>query len=82
MLGANFQPLLRVPLCEWHLLTEAGEVTLGVAGVGGAESVFRADAANGFSVIVAEQIVVGGPARTAVFPVNMVNVQIDRTMMI
>ena len=50
-------------------LAEAGEVTLGVAGVGAAESVSRADAADGFSVVFAEQI--------AVVPVNMVNVQTD-----
>ena len=58
-------------------LAEAGEVTLGVAGVGAAESVSWADAADGFSVIVAEQIAVGGSARTTVVPVNMVNVQTD-----
>ena len=40
-------------------LAEAGEVTLGMVGVGAAESVSRADAADGFSVIVAEQIAVG-----------------------
>ena len=58
-------------------LAEAGEVTLGMVGVGNAESVSRADAADGFSVIVAEQITVGESARTAVVPVNMVNVQTD-----
>ena len=55
-------------------LAEAGEVTLGV---GAAESVSRADAADGFSAVVTEQIIVGGSAHTAVVPVNMVNVQTD-----
>ena len=45
-----------------------------MAGVGATESVSRADAADGFSVMVAEQIAVGGSAWTAVVPVNMLNV--------
>ena len=48
-----------------------------MAGVGAAESVSWADAADGFSVIVAEQIAVGMSARTTVVTVNMVNVQTD-----
>ena len=55
-------------------LAEAGEVTLGVAVVGDAMSVSRVDAADGFSVIVSEQISVGGSAWTAVVPVNIVTV--------
>ena len=64
-------------------LAEAGEVTLGVAGLDAAESASRADAADGFSAVVTEQIAVGGSARTAVVPVNMVNVlQTDTVGMI
>ena len=56
-------------------LAEAGEVTLGVAGVGAAEPVSRADAADGFSAVATEQIAVGGSARTVVVPVNIINIQ-------
>ena len=56
-------------------LAEAGEVTSDVAGLDAAESAFWADADDGFSAVVTEQIAVGGSAQTAVVPVNMVNVQ-------
>ena len=44
--------------------------------MGAAESVSQADAADGFSDVVTEQIAVGGSAWTAVVPVNMVNILI------
>ena len=47
-----------------------------MAGLDAAESASRSDAADGFSTVVTEQIAVGGSARTAVVPVNMVNVLI------
>ena len=73
-LPADFAEVAAVRVAS---LAEAGEVTLGVAGVGAAESVSRADAADGFSDVVTEQIAVGGSAWTTVVPVNMVNVQTD-----
>ena len=73
-LPADFAEVAAVRVAS---LAEAGEVTLGVAGVAAAESVSRADAADGFSVVVTEQIAVGGSTWTAVVPVNMVNVQTD-----
>ena len=73
-LPADFAEVAAVRVAS---LADAGEVTLGVAGVGAAELVSRADAAVGFSVVVTKQIAVCGSARTAVVPVNMVNVQTD-----
>ena len=73
-LPADFAEVATVRVAS---LAEAGEVTLGVAGMGAAESVSLADAADGFSDVVTEQITVGGSGWTAVVPVNMVNVQTD-----
>ena len=53
-------------------LAEAGEVTLDVVGL---ELLSQMDADGEVSPVVAEHIAVGGSARTAVVPVNMVNVQ-------
>ena len=58
-------------------LTEAGEVTLDVVGLDVAESLSQTDAADGFSAVVAEQVAVGGSARTAVVLMNMVNIQMN-----
>ena len=56
---------------------EAGEITFGVAGMDSAGSVSRADIAEVFSDVAAEQIYVGGSTWNAVVPVNMVNIQTD-----
>ena len=53
--------LAEVAAVRMASLAEAGKVTLGVAGVGAAESVSRADAADGFSEVVTNRSLWLGP---------------------